>query len=245
MAESQIPGIRVSGPQTPEFAKYISDLSGGTKINDPETSASVANLLTRAIVVTNTGNRAIKLFVVRWEFTNARGGRQAEGQWQEFPDNTHFDPGASRLITTNPNLSAALRSPQVDSALAQTGAVKGRAMFQSSSIRVSVDAVLFADGGFNGPDASGIFNELTAEQKFVRGFRAELESLGPDMEKIETRLREMLSQKPEPGELRTIHRRMDMAVKLLGATRLGEPHFRSVLEADYGDAERPTLRREN
>ncbi len=234
---SQIPGVQVYGPDTPEFAKHLSDLAVETK-----TRADGAAYLSRAIVVINSTNRPIAKFVVRFDYLNAAGEMIAENQWQE--PYQPFEPGAVRLITVSGGvLAEAIRSHWPADLIARTTRIPERdGIARSPLIRASVDSVLFTDGDFFGPDVAGAWGRLIAEQEFVRSTRTELERLGRDMEEIQRRLQEI--RKPVPGTLGGISllRAKIFGTLILSANGGYEP-FLAMLEAAFGEKTLTVLQR--
>lgn len=239
---SQVPGLDVYGPEAPEFSRHISDLGVDVK-GDNATDA----FLSHAIVVRNASNRPISKFVVRFEYLNPAGKPYSENQWQESKPG--FQPGAAQLVTVSRTVTEAIRSHWPKEVLERfiTGSVVD-AILRSPTVLVSLDAVLFADGEFFGPDVSGAWKMLTEEQEFIRSTRLELERIGADMGAIQKKLDEVyqpfVDRKPIPGEgFGVTMARQQMFSTLSFAYKGGYESLRATLEARFGEGTLVALRR--
>lgn len=240
VAPSQIQSIKVYGPEAPEFAKHLTDLRV-----DAATRAAAAAVLSRSIVVSNTADRPVSKFVVRFEYINPAGKMYSENQWQE--PSARFETGTSLLITPSRTLTESLRShwPMGATLSFAPGSVLD-AIVRSPVFRVSVDSVLFPDGDFYGPDAAQAWAKLSEEREFVRATRAELEALGTDLMRIQQKLveiyRPIAERKPGQG-LRVTMMRERMYGELMDLAKSGYEPFRTALQERFGDQTLTALRR--
>jgi len=230
---SQIPGISVNGPGSPGFAQQLSVLGVDTKVG-----GATAAILSRAVVVTNTTNRPVSKFVVRFEYINPAGKMFSENQWQEPIEG--LEARGSRLITVSKALTEGVRShwPEETLLQAMNGSMSG-AIIRSPTIRVSLDAVLFADGDFIGPDVAGAWRMLSEEREFVRATLLELEQIGGNLEQIHQKLDEIhkpiVDRKLVPGEgMRVTMMREQMFGALSYAANKGYESFRAALQTRFG-----------
>jgi hypothetical protein len=235
VVSSQIQGVSVNGPGSPGFAQQLSVLGVDAKVG-----SAAAAILSRAIVVSNTTNRPVSKFVVRFEYINPAGKMFSENQWQEPREG--FEAGGARLITVSKALTEGIRSHWPEETLLQAtnGSMSGTIM-RSPLIRVSLDAVLFADGDFVGPDVAGAWRMLSEERDFVRTTRLELEQIGGNLEQIHQKLDEIhkpiVDRKLVPGEgIRVTMMREQMFGALTYAASKGYEVFRTALQTRFGES---------
>lgn len=217
IAATIIPGVRVYGPETPEYAKHLSDLG-----IDP-TLSSAAAWVPYSMVVRNESSRPIAKFSTRYDYVGRTGRMTASGWFQEPREG--FAPGETRLITVR-----------------SMNAVPSEAILRSPILRISLDSVLFADGDFHGPDQYNYWKRLNSEQEFVRRTRIEFEQMGNDMERIRRKLDEMnkqlLSGKLPPDEVvnGSMARMRSLIQGVLSSeARKGYEPYRDALQAQFGE----------
>lgn len=131
---SQISGIRIDGPGTPEFTKHIADLA-----IDAKPLAAARDYLARAVIVTNMTDQPVRGFVVRFDYVDAKGGTLHVTQWQEPREG--LAAGAILLVGESGAATEGMRShgPE-DRVLESIRRATNGPMIRSQFVRASLDS---------------------------------------------------------------------------------------------------------
>jgi hypothetical protein len=127
-------------------------------------------------LVTNSGQSTAVLFVVDFQFLRPDGRVSGSLQVRDYRSTEgKLVPGSSQVIDpfgwlarylSPASPAAGIEDPRYPNFLAQLNAIKNL-----SVVKVSLDAVLFDNGQFAGPDTANTFGALTAEKAaFARLF---------------------------------------------------------------------------
>jgi len=156
VVQSLVDGVKIEGPSAEGFhAQFIAHIAhfkpgSGLELLEPY-----------YVRISNNSTRAIVRFIVRSERPNKSGQPVAGTLVSDHPLGHRFLPGTTELRSgvgganpSAPNLSAA------------------------AYLRASIDAVVFENGEFVGPDTGGNFEKIKAHEEKITSLLVNLNSLG-------------------------------------------------------------------
>lgn len=189
---SPVKGVVLTEPTPGDLAK--------NGIPDAASREALAPVLPFAVLVKNSGTRAIVAFAIRFDIFDNYGSQdsgiissikdvdripQKRGTWVQYRDYRTLDSkiaaGASRLVTFDPLFTDAAASGHT-ATLASDPAYAAhvaqlKSLMNATLAVASLDGVLFDDGEFAGPDASGSFATLTLRGEHDLGMAKQLHTL--------------------------------------------------------------------
>lgn len=160
---SPIPGIELIGRSKPEFNGIIAKLVPGR-----DSRANLEPVLPYSVLVRNSGTRTVVSYVVCFEFTRA-DGTKGHGNTQ-VRDYRTSEPklasSVSHLVTPIGGLTQAIAS-------SRSGSVPptqeyANELGQFATVTAFLDAALYDDGEFVGPDGYGSFEFLGVTAEYAR-----------------------------------------------------------------------------
>jgi hypothetical protein len=240
-APSSIPGFQIfaTGGHDDLFAAAVPDSNG---------RAAISTALPLSVYVQNNGTRSAVKFVVRWDWVNTSGKAVAETIIRDFPYSP-FGPQAVRLITPVGGFTQAIETGQTSS-LVGAGYASQLQMYDrianSPTIRVSLDAVVFDNGEFQGPDLFGSFAAMTSAHAYIVDFLSELKALaGQPDQNVQAQITAVIQAKPpleQPNQMAAFLKRTSRARLLQGIlTTKGRAEFERMLESLYTLYSRETV----
>jgi hypothetical protein len=240
---SLVRGVEVFTPGSAEFKAAILRL-----VPEIETRKQGASLLAKSFLVKNTGTRSIDLFVARYDFANPGGKGVAGVLWQDFRQvGRLFRPGDLWIVTPTNTITDQINRAAVSApALAEAATFNHLGTLRSSPyLSPSVDAVLFSDGEFAGPDASGIFQALSQQRDAYQSLRGEMQAMrAASSDAIRERLEGILKQPYTQADYHAQLMRRKMAVSLMpGLLSGGYEGLEAVFNARWKDAAFLQIRR--
>ena len=203
VTESTVPGVRMFGPDAPEFEPLLVRILGRA----PRELLRPA--LPFSVIVENVAERAISLLGVRFDMTGAKARQSSVVHYADTlrnPEKSDLKPGTTRFICAEPAYtSLVLRGEVVANTRGRMNLDTLRRMMQ---IRATLDCVAFDDGQFHGPDTQGALERITGERAAELALLAEVIRLedGP-LAAVETLLFEAV-QDPEDRGRRTAARKL-------------------------------------
>jgi hypothetical protein len=230
-APSTIPGFQIFAAQGHDnlFAATVPDSSGRDAISP---------VLPLSVYVQNNGTRSAVKLVVRWDWVNAGGKGVANTVARDFTLSP-LGPQGVRLITPVSGFTQAVEMGQTSSLL---GAGYGSQMqtydmiARSPTIRVSLDAVVFDNGEFQGPDLFGSFAATTTAHAYLMSFLSDLKTLaGQPDQNVQAKLTEVIQAKPLGLNQAVTFSKRTAQARLLQAvlTMKGRAEFERVLDQTY------------
>jgi len=174
VTESTIPGVKLLGQSDPDFQAWLQhSVSGQTSLKGLDPALSVV-----AIVV-NQSPKPIVFYTVRYQILHPNGRMieyRSSGDRRIHPVATQppVSPGDSMLDL--PVASFGWQRASAPNQTAYAGFLKAIDTLAGTTITASLDAVMFQDGQFAGPDQGGTFYRLTTEvsarQELLAQFQA-------------------------------------------------------------------------
>ena len=160
---SPIPGIELIGPSQPEFKETIAKLLPG-----PNSRAALEPVLPYSVLVHNSATRTVVSYVVCFEFTRADGSKG--------PNRIHvrdYRTSEPKLAASISHLIAPIGALTQAIATGNFGSVtqnQGYAdeLGQFTIVTVYLDAVVYDDGEFVGPDIYGHLEQLGVTAEYAR-----------------------------------------------------------------------------
>lgn len=230
-APSTIPGFQIFAAQGHDdlFAAIVPDSNGRDAISP---------VLPLSVYVQNNSTRSAVKFVVRWDWVNAGGKGVADTVARDFTQSP-FGPQGVRLITPVGGFTQAIEMGNTSSLL---GAGYGSQMetydmiARSPTIRVSLDAVVFDNGEFRGPDLFGSFAAMTTAQAYLMNFLSDLKALaGQPDQNVQAKLTEVIQAKPFGLNQAVSFSKRTRQARLLQAalTINGRAEFERILDQTY------------
>ena len=230
-APSTIPGFQIFAAQGHDdlFAATVPDSKG---------REAISPVLPLSVYVQNNSARSAVKFVVRWDWVNAGGMRVAETVARDFTQ-FPFGPQGVRLITPVGGLTQAIEMGNTSSLL---GAGYGSQMqiydriARSPTIRVSLDAVVFDNGEFQGPDLFGSFAAIATAHTHLMNFLSDLKALaGQPDQNVQAKLTEVIQAKPLGMDQAITFSKRTTQARLLQAilTMRGRAEFERTLDQTY------------
>ena len=242
-APSTIPGFQI-------FAAQGHDDLFATTVPDSNGRDAISPVLPLSVYVQNNSTRSAVQFVVRWDWVNLGGKGVAYTSARDFTQSP-FGPQAVRLITPVAGFTQAIETGKTSSLLGagyagQMGTYDMIA--RSPAIRVSLDAVVFDNGEFQGPDLFGSFGAATTAHAYVMGFLSDLKAMAgqPDQD-VQAKLTEVLQAKPLGVNQAVSFSNRDRLARLLQGilTMKGRAEFESMLDSLYKSYSSETVAWEN
>jgi hypothetical protein len=230
-APSTIPGFQIFAAQGHDdlFAAAVPDSNGRDAISP---------VLPLSVYVQNNSTRSAVKFVVRWDWVNAAGKGVAVTVARDFP-RSPFGPQGVRLITPVGEFTQAIENGKTSGLL---GAGYGGRMqtydmiARSPTIRVSLDAVVFDNGEFQGPDLFGSFALVTTAHADLMNFLSDLKALaGQPDQNVQAKLTEVIKAKSF-GVIQAVSfakRTATARVLQITLTMQGRAEFERVLDVIY------------
>ncbi len=203
VAESTVGGVKVFGPEAPEFEPHLVNILGRA----PRELLRPA--LPFSVIVENAADRAIALLGMRFDMTGPKGKQYSVVHYADTlrnPEKADLRPGTTRFICAEPAYtSLVLRGEVVAETRGRMNLGNLRRMLQ---IRATLDCVAFDDGEFHGPDSQRAFERITVEREAELALLAEVIRLetGP-IATLEALLFEAV-QDPEERGRRTVARKL-------------------------------------
>lgn len=230
-APSTIPGLQIFAAQGHDdlFAATVPDSNGRDAISP---------VLPLSAYVQNNSTRSVVRFVVRWDWVNAGGKSVAQTVDRDFPQSPFGFQGV-RLITPVGTFTQAIEMRQTSRLL---GAGYGSQMetynmiARSPIIRVSLDAVVFDNGEFQGPDLFGSFAAITNAHANLMSFFSDLKALaGQPDQNVQAKLTEVIQAKPLGMNQAVSFTKRTNQARLLEfiLTTMGRAEFERVLDQTY------------
>lgn len=212
VAASTVPGVRIHGPDSPEFETGLAEIIGDA----PRELLKAA--LPYSVIVENTGRRTISFLGVRFDMLGRKAKQVSVVHYADSlrnPAKGDFRPGTKRFICAEPEYTALVVHGDV--------APRTRGRMNLDNLRrmidmcASLDCVAFEDGEFAGPDSQGAFARLARERDVELAFAAEvIARVTGGSNEIERFLYRAVED-PEDRARRMISRKMLEALKAGGA----------------------------
>jgi hypothetical protein len=160
---SPIPGIELIGPSQPEFKDIIATLVPGQS-----SRANLAPVLPYSVLVRNSGTRTVVSYVVCFEFARADGTKGPDrNQIRDYRTSEPKLAGSvSHLITPIGELTQAVAASRSGSVPPTQGYADDLGQF--TTVTAFLDAALYDDGEFVGPDIHGNFEFLSVTAEYAR-----------------------------------------------------------------------------
>ena len=232
-APSTIPGIQI-------FAAPGHDDLFAATVPDSNGRDAISPVLPLSVYVQNNSTRSVVRFVVRWDWVNAGGKGVAQTVARDFTLSP-FAPAGVRLVTPVGAFTQAIEMGKTSNLL---GAGYGSLMqtydmiAHSPTIRVSLDAVVFDNGEFQGPDLFGSFAAITNAHAYIMNLLSDLKALtGQPDQSVQAKLTEVIEAKPfglNQNQMVSFLKRNTQARLLQGILSLkGRAEFERVLDQTY------------
>ena len=189
---SEVPGVEIHGPDSPEFAAALPELLVGAPEN------LVRPAVPYSVIVGNSGTRAIAFFGIRFDMVGAMAKRSSVVHYADTlrsPSKADFRPGAKRFVCAEAEYtSVVIRGSAV---LRSHGPANLANLRRMLGIRASVDCVAFEDGQFAGPDSREAFGRLAHDREVENEFIGRVLSLEAEFHALEKLLREAVEDATE------------------------------------------------
>ena len=169
VAASSVPGVRLHGPDSPEFETALTAILGRA----PRQLLRPA--LPFSVIVENNSSRTIALLGVRFDMLGARAKEYSVVHYADTlrnPEKADLRPGVTRFVCAEPAYTALVIRGEV--AADTRGRMNLDNLRRMLQIRASLDCVAFADGSFHGPDSQGAFDRLSEERRAEAALLAEM-----------------------------------------------------------------------
>ncbi len=240
-APSSIPGFQIfaTGGRDDLFAAAVPDSNG---------RAAISPVLPMSVYVQNNSTRSAVKFVVRWDWVNTGGKAVADTIVRDFP-NSPFGPQGVRLITPVGGFTQAIEVGQTLSLMGAGYAGQMQvydSIARSPTIRVSLDAGVFDNGEFQGPDLSGSFAAMTSAHAYIMDFLSELKGLaGQPDQNVQANIAAVIQAEPPlglPNQMAPFLKRTSRARLLQSIlTTKGRAEFETMLDSLYKIYSRETV----
>jgi len=160
---SPIPGIDLIGPSQPEFNDIIARLVPGR-----DSRAALAPVLPYSVLIRNSGIRTVVSYVVCFEFARADGTKgPARIQVRDYRTSSpKLAASVSHLIAPIGGLTQAIANGRFGSVSQNEGYADE--MRQFVTVTAYLDAAVYDDGEFVGPDHNGSFEQLGVTAEYAR-----------------------------------------------------------------------------
>jgi len=242
---SAIADVAFEGPSSSAFEVKVAQMGG--------TQFAVQPFLPFSAVVKNSGARAVLLYVIRLEYNDGLRTVVSTQVRDYRSSDMKLKPGDVHLITAAPTIThkiASNRLGEVPSSSSDQGSFDLLAkLHKSSSVKLSLDAVVFEDMRLEGPDLARSFDVLNATVAGEMELLRELQQMGDANESlILQRLsdvgKEFRSRNPSPTSTSVTATR-SMRARLLAQLleRQGKPAYVREISRVSGELSKLLLQR--
>jgi len=181
---TQLVGIELVGPESPEFNTLVAKL-----VPDAGIRATLRPALAFSFIVRNTGVRPIQWITVRFDYTSPATLKPVAGTISQAYDG--LPKGAFDLFLPSGAVSKLYGARPVQGSLTHVSELRS-----SPVVKASVDSIIYSDGQFAGPDRASRFPRLSRDSQEFNELVQELRGMkGQPVEVIRTRL-EQISKEP-------------------------------------------------
>lgn len=174
---SNVPGVELIGPHSPQFGKAMESLLGG----EPE--AVLKPALPFSVIVINRCSRPLALLGIRFDMVGPRSKPYSVIHYADtlrYPEKANLPPGAARFVCAEPRYTDMVLRGECE--VDRRGPMNLENLRTALRIAVSLDCAAFDDGQFAGPDSLGAFDRFQCEREAESGLLHEVlaEMLKPD-----------------------------------------------------------------
>lgn len=193
---SLVPGISITGPGSVEYGRAIESQS---QLSTAASRELLSSVLPYSVLVSNLSTRTITYYVVRYDYRNSSGVQvNATVRTDRRGSGPTFSPRSNQFAFPIAGLADAVYGGSVS--LSSPNAINAqsrilRSSSQSPEVVASLDAVVFDDGEFVGPDKSNGFTLLNSVASQMQALLEELRVLNQvSRDLVLTRMDEVLGR---------------------------------------------------